>query len=296
MYRLTRINLLILLLFSCLFITNVNALVLPTSEFYVNDYANVLSPETEKYIIDKSKELYKVDGTQIVVVTVRNLENSSIEDYSLNLAREFGIGSKDKNNGLLILLALDERESRIEVGTGLEGILPDGKTGRFQDQYMIPYFKTNDFDTGIKNGYDAFFNEIVKLNNLNLATASLRKKTQRDYTISSNTIILIGFVGFVIGLVARFVKSIKDKLTAGYLIIGLIILLALYKSNKIYFFLFVLHMIGFLIGRFVTLKMMPYSVSGSGGGYSGGYSSRSHSSHSSGGGGGFSGGGSSRKF
>jgi len=165
MYRLTRINLLILLLFSCLFITNVNALVLPTSEFYVNDYANVLSPETEKYIIDKSKELYKVDGTQIVVVTVRNLENSSIEDYSLNLAREFGIGSKEKNNGLLILLALDERESRIEVGTGLEGILPDGKTGRFQDQYMIPYFKTNDFDTGIKNGYDAFFNEIVKLNN-----------------------------------------------------------------------------------------------------------------------------------
>ena len=136
----------------------------------------------------------------------------------------------------------------------------------------------------------------IKLNNLNLATASLRKKTQRYYTISSNTMILIGFVGFVIGLVARFVKSIKDKLTAGYLIIGLIILLALYKSNKIYFFLFVLHMIGFLIGRFVTLKMMPYSVSGSGGGYSGGYSSRSHSSHSSGGGGGFSGGGSSRKF
>ncbi|MDE6292398.1 MAG: TPM domain-containing protein, partial [Bacilli bacterium] len=155
MYRLMRINLLILLLFSCIFITNVNALVDPTSEFYVNDYADILSQETEDYIVEKSKELYRVDGTQIVVVTVPNLEGKSIEEYSLELARSFHIGSKEKNNGLLLLLALEERESRVEVGTGLEGILPDGKTGRFQDEFMIPFFKNDDFDTGIKNGYNA---------------------------------------------------------------------------------------------------------------------------------------------
>ena len=65
-------------------------------------------------------------------------------------------------------MALEERQFRVEVGYGLEGILPDGKTGRFQDEYIIPYLKNNNWDEGIKNGYDAFYKEIVTLNNLNV--------------------------------------------------------------------------------------------------------------------------------
>ena len=82
-------------------------------------------------------------------------------EYSTNLFRQFGIGDKEKNNGLLILIALEERKSRIEVGYGLEGVLPDGKTGRIQDEYMIPYFKDNNFDEGILNGYKALFKEVA---------------------------------------------------------------------------------------------------------------------------------------
>ena len=132
------------------------AIVKPTYEFYVNDYANILSEETENYIININKELESKTKAQIVVVTIPSLEGDSLEEYSTKLFRSFGIGDKTKNNGLLLLLALEEREFRVEVGYGLEGILPDGKTGRIQDEYMIPYLKENKWDDGIKNGFNAF--------------------------------------------------------------------------------------------------------------------------------------------
>ena len=144
-----------------LFPSHVWALVSPTEEFYVNDYANILSTETENYIVSKSQNLEKQTGAQIVVVTVENLEGEDLESYATALFREFGIGDEEEDNGLLLLLALEERESRVEVGYGLEGILPDGKTGRFQDQYMIPYFKDDNFDEGMLNGYKAFYQELA---------------------------------------------------------------------------------------------------------------------------------------
>lgn len=302
MYRSTRINLLILILFSCIFASNVKALVNPTPEFYVNDYANVLSEETEKYIIKKSNELYKVDGTQIVVVTIPNLGGESIEEYSLNLARSFGIGSKEKNNGLLLLLALEERESRIEVGTGLEGIMPDGKTGRFQDQYMIPFYKQNDFDTGIKNGYDAFFNEIVKLNNLNLETTEPKEgSSSSEETLFIGRCFLFGGLGFIIGLIAKLIGALKGIFTKIYLVGGVILLIILFRPYALYFFYLFVHLIGFALGRFNEPTSTLWEF-GSGGGSFNSSHSHSHSSHSSsssrssGGGGGFSGGGSTRRF
>ncbi len=140
----------------------------PTEEFYVNDFANILSDETESYIIKQSNAMYHVDGTQIVVVTVPSLDGEILEEFSLDLARSFGIGDDEADNGLLLLLALEERMFRVEVGYGLEGVLNDAKTGRFQDDYMIPYFKDDKWDEGIINGYNAFFEEIVLKNNLEI--------------------------------------------------------------------------------------------------------------------------------
>ena len=95
------------------------AIVQPTSYFYVNDYANLLTEDTKNYIINTNVNLQKQTGAQIVVVTVENLEGNSLEDYATELFRNFGIGDKTKNNGILMLLALEEREFRIEVGYGL---------------------------------------------------------------------------------------------------------------------------------------------------------------------------------
>ena len=145
----------IIFIFLILISTKVMAMVTPTNDFYVNDYANLLNEETKEYIISTNKSLCSQTGAQIVVVTVPSLDGDSLEDYATTLFRNFGIGDKNKNNGVLLLLALEERKFRVEVGYGLEGILPDGKTGRIQDEYIIPYLKQNNWNDGIKNGYNS---------------------------------------------------------------------------------------------------------------------------------------------
>ena len=138
------------------------AVVTPNAEFYVKDDANVLSEETEDYIMQTNIDLEQKTGAQIVVVTIPSLEGESIEEYANELFRAWGIGSKEKNNGLLLLCSTGDRLFRVEVGYGLEGILPDGKTGRMQDEYIIPYLKENNYDEGIRNGYSAFLQEIAE--------------------------------------------------------------------------------------------------------------------------------------
>lgn len=128
------------------------AVVSQTKDFFVNDYAGVLTEETKNYIIQTNAELQQKTGAQIVVVTVKSLEGQSIEEYATELFRKFGIGDSQKNNGVLLLCSTGDRLFRIEVGYGLEGTLTDGKTGRIQDQYIIPYLKNNNYNDGIKNG------------------------------------------------------------------------------------------------------------------------------------------------
>ena len=127
----------------------------PTTTFYVNDFAETLSDSTKDYIAATSKTLYEKSGAQVVVVTVASLDGQSVETYSLDLARSWGIGSSEKNNGVLILLSTGDRKVRIEVGTGLEGCLPDSKTGRLMDQFAIPSYRNDDFDTGTLELYKA---------------------------------------------------------------------------------------------------------------------------------------------
>ncbi|WP_051569264.1 TPM domain-containing protein [Alkaliphilus transvaalensis] len=132
----------------------------PTREFYVNDYAHVLSTSVKQHIISIATDLERATTAQVVVVTVENIENQSLEEYSLGLFREWEIGNQQDDNGLLIFLDIGGRQSRIEVGFGLEGALPDGKTGRIQDNYMIPYFQNGDYSKGIMEGFNALVNEI----------------------------------------------------------------------------------------------------------------------------------------
>ena len=146
-----------------LIITNRSeAVVSQTSDFYVNDSANVLDASLENYIISTNKSLYSQTGAQIVVVTINSLEGEGLEEYANELFRQYGIGDKKKNNGVLMLLSIQNRKSRIEVGYGLEGALNDAKTGRIQDNYMIPYFKEDNWQEGIKNGYNAILSEVEK--------------------------------------------------------------------------------------------------------------------------------------
>lgn len=132
----------------------------PTNEFFVNDFANVLTEQDEAEIFTKAENLYNACKAQVVVVTVNSLDGEEIEDYSIGLAREWGIGDKDKDSGILLLLSVDDREVRIEVGSGLEGALPDSKTGRILDTYGMEYFRNDDFSAGLTAVQDSLVNEV----------------------------------------------------------------------------------------------------------------------------------------
>ncbi len=129
---------------------------------YVQDYAQVLSAEDKNRLLSIGQELDDKTTAQLAVVTVKTLDGQPIEDYALSILREWGIGSKEKNNGALIVVAVQDRRSRIEVGYGLEGLLTDGLTGRIQDQAMIPYFRKGNYAAGIVNGYAVTASLIAK--------------------------------------------------------------------------------------------------------------------------------------
>ena len=142
------------------------------------------------------------DGTQVVVVTVNNISGYSLEEYANNLFNKWGIGSKEKDNGVLLLLVVDDRQMRTEVGYGLEGILTDGLTGRIADEYVIPYFKNNDFDVGVQE----WFKEIVKVisenkleYNITSYSTKIRKTTDSSSTYLSKLSMAIMFYNFFMG-------------------------------------------------------------------------------------------------
>lgn len=133
---------------------------LPTEALFVNDFADCMDDADEKTICELGTVLKEKTTAEIVVVTVESTGGDDISDYATNLARDWGIGNKEKNNGALILLASEDRDVFIAVGYGLEGALPDSKTGRILDNYAIPYFKNDNFSSGLLETYKAVVNEV----------------------------------------------------------------------------------------------------------------------------------------
>ena len=193
---------LLVLLFN-LIVNQSFAFVSQSTEFYVNDTANVLNTETKQYIIDINKKLYEKTGAQIVVVTVNNLEEKSIEEYATELFRSYGIGSNEKNNGVLLLLSVNDRKTRIEVGYGLEGRLTDGKTGRILDNYVIPYFKDDNWNEGIKNGFNAILDEVCEEYSITIDGAE--KSVDIEHT--EDVEYLTAFIVFIACLISRHIFS-----------------------------------------------------------------------------------------
>jgi uncharacterized protein len=115
---------------------------------YVNDFAHVLDQNTIAQLDGICQEIDQKAHAQIAVVTVRSLDGSDIESYAVALFKKWGVGSKSTDHGVLILLATQDRQYRIEVGYGLEPILPDGKVGGFGRE-AAPMLKQNDYNGAV---------------------------------------------------------------------------------------------------------------------------------------------------
>ena len=139
-----------------------------------------------------------------MVVTVDTVGDDDIFNYSLNLAREWGIGDKEKNNGCLIFLSIQDKKSYVQVGYGLEGRLTDGKTGKLQDDYLIPYLKEEEYNEGIKNLFDAIVLEVYSEYNIDSPEDVNPQKRKGSIDIG----VIVGLV-FIVGVAALAI--IADK-------------------------------------------------------------------------------------
>jgi uncharacterized protein len=131
------------------------ALEVPTYPERVNDRADMLDADAEARLGERLAALERSTGAQVVVLTIPSLEGEVLEDYSLRVADEWGLGRADRDDGLLFLVARDDRKMRFEVGYGLEGTIPDVIAGRILDGAVRPRFRDGDFAGGIEAGVEA---------------------------------------------------------------------------------------------------------------------------------------------
>lgn len=121
----------------------------------VVDQASMLDAATRQRLDAQLAAFEDASGIQLVVVTLPDLQGYPIEDYGYQLGRHWGIGQKDKNNGVLLIVAQSERELRIEVGYGLEGALTDALSSNIINTVILPQFKAGRFEQGIEQGVQA---------------------------------------------------------------------------------------------------------------------------------------------
>ncbi len=208
------ISLLIVFLGFCY--SKINEIKFPSSVGFVSDFANVLF-EDNKLILEKIiLEVEQKTSAEIVVVTVKDLSGTTIEDYAVKLFENWRIGKKNKNNGILFITSINEKKVRIEVGYGLEGIINDGLVGEILDKYVLPNYKKGDYNAGILLGTVVIANLVAKEYNVSLTSLDSAKEQ-----------------------VLRFQEN--EKLSLGQIIMGTIIvvfLLYIFITNPILFLLF----------------------------------------------------------
>jgi uncharacterized protein len=118
----------------------------------VTDNAQILSAETRDRLTERLKAHEAKTTNQIAVLTIPSLEGEGIEEYAVAVFEEWKLGQKGKDNGILLIVAPNDRRMRIEVGYGLEGTMPDGVAGGIIRDVITPHFKNNDFNKGIEEG------------------------------------------------------------------------------------------------------------------------------------------------
>ena len=258
---------------------------MPTQDIYIQDKANMVTAEDRAKILAMGRALDQATRAQVVVVTMNSLDGENLEEYTNKLFRSWGLGDKTKNNGVLLLIAKNDRKFRIEVGYGLEGTITDGYAGTVLDG-MKAQFRAENYSPAILAAYGQLTQVAYAAEGLtppaDVETATAAATRSKHNTVTEEDVDDMSFwelaVGAIIGvgLIGDLIWCLWQMFYT--LLMGLSYLLLLLSSGAIDF-----------------TDKFPSGGGGGGGGYSGGggyHGGGGH--HSSGGGhGGSSGGGSS---
>jgi uncharacterized protein len=136
------------------------ALEVPFLADRVNDNADLLSADTEARLSARLRGFEEASGSQVVVLTIPSLEGESLEEFSLRVAETWALGREGVDDGVLLLIARDDRKMRIEVGYGLEGRLTDAQSGRILRNVLRPRFRAGEFDAGIEEAIEVILGTI----------------------------------------------------------------------------------------------------------------------------------------
>ena len=166
---------------------------LPKPTGYVSDFAHVLSPETIARLDSLCAQLdHSQANSQVAVVTIQTLDGEDAAEYSDQLETKWKIGRKGSDKGVLILLAVGDHQRRIEVGYGLEGILPDGKLGDI-GRAMVPDLRASDYDGAVTQAVDQIAQVIAADANVTLTEqpAMMAQPVRHQQQASAGQVILI---------------------------------------------------------------------------------------------------------
>lgn len=298
-------KIIILLLFIFSFLNADITQYFPKLDGRVIDQANLLSPDVKKDIDGILKKQEKETSNQIVVVILNSLNGYTIEEFSYQLGRFWGIGQKDKNNGILLVVSMEEKKVRIEVGYGLEGALTDKIAHEIINYTIKPNFKANQYELGILKA----INEIMAA----IKGEYQVKAKSNDFNEPINAFIPLGFfalifLSMIVNNISKktksqfFYKVTKSSMSSSFFAFFTFIISQTFTTYNllaalvIFVIIFIFNYKTALDVDFDKLSKIGYSDSSSSGGF-GGFGSSSSSSSDfggfSGGGGSFGGGGAS---
>lgn len=283
------------LFFSLILILSLNAwgaeLKLPALTSPVMDLANLMSEGERTDLSQLAYEINTNGGPQITILTVPDMQGYPIEEYSIRVAEKWQLGTKEKDNGLLVVIAQAEREMRIEVGNGIEGEITDYDTSQYTRRIFPEHFKRGDFHGGIR----LFMEDVAQRFNIKFdgaGNAHMRRAPQGSHNSGLGGVVLIGI--FVIIFLMNLIRNRNLKsLGSGIGFAGVALIMGLPLA-----FIFIFFIVGILIGMGGgggpggPGRFGPRGFGGRGGFGGGGFGGGGWS----GGGGGFSGGGSSGRW
>ena len=175
-----------------------------TSDFYVYDEEGILSDEAKSDIVRTNESLFEQTGAQVVVCILNHLpEDKTVEEAAVDIFDKWDIGTKGKDNGILLLIAMKDRKFRIEVGYGLEGAIPDMVAKEILDD-MVPYFQDGNYEAGIRVAFGEILSRVedeyqITIEGKDAVTEGIEEQTEEgDLMDMIKMAIVVIFILFLI--------------------------------------------------------------------------------------------------